>query len=139
MTPAEIIADRIRGVCTVDPADVAEAIVSRLEAEGWRLQRTSTPLVLNISTERPTLEQAREIKYWWLGERPGRPHHGDRWENRNGRAVVVASNDWPPPAPGTHESDLRFTVPQGWDLWHTGKQYADARRWSYESQRKEHA
>lgn len=37
------------------------------------------------------------------------PHairHGDTWEVRNGRATVTGSNDWPPPAKGTHESDL---------------------------------
>lgn len=34
------------------------------------------------------------------------PRHGDTWTVRNGRAVVVGSNDWPSPRKGTHESDL---------------------------------
>lgn len=102
-TPTEIIADRIAGVCTVDPADVAAAIVTRLEREGWKIRRK------------------------------------DRWETRNGRAVVVASNDWPPPQPGTHESDLldRRGAWPAYDLTQTAERYsvyfhehAKALRWS---------
>lgn len=40
------------------------------------------------------------------------PHdirHGDTWTIRNNRATIIGSNDWPPPAKGTHESDLMLT------------------------------
>lgn len=114
-TPTEIIADRIAGVCTVDPADVAAAIVTRLEREGWVIRRR----------QMCSLE--------------GRPRHGDRWETRDGMAVVVASNDWPPPQPGTHESDLldRRGAWPAYDLTQTAERYsvyfhehAKALRWS---------
>ena len=40
---------------------------------------------------------------------PKRTHaveHGDTWTIRDGRQVIIASHRWPPPKPGTHESDL---------------------------------
>lgn len=55
--------------------------------------------------------------------------HGDRWEYRNGSAAIVARNAWPPPKPGTHESDLPV-LGAGWPGL---KDYQDARRWSREN------
>jgi hypothetical protein len=48
---------------------------------------------------------------------PHEPRHGDTWTHRPCpvtdrvvvRAVIVASNDWEPPAKGSHESDVGGT------------------------------
>ena len=47
------------------------------------------------------------------------PRHGDRWEVRDGKAVVVASNDWPPPTWDMHESELgpRWPLYVRGDTW----------------------
>lgn len=42
---------------------------------------------------------------------PNDIRHGDTWEVRDGRAVIVAPNDWGPPRKGTHESDLGVCAP----------------------------
>jgi len=114
VTPTEIIADRINGVCIGDPVDVAAAIVSRLEHEGWEIRCKAVTAV----------EWAGLLGF-------DRPRHGDRWEGRNGRAVVVASSDWPPPQPGTHESELYrsgLVTDMSDEIFPSN--YAQARRWS---------
>lgn len=74
------------------------------------------------------------------------PHEvldGDTWLVRGRRAVIVASNDWPPPAKGTHESDLgrhmplvAFNTMMPWEQnsdgfrKHGWQEYATAQDWS---------
>lgn len=71
------------------------------------------------------------------------PRLGYTWEVRDGRATIVASNDWPAPAKGTHESDLDHIGPEQYPVvggqrledtpenWgHEWNEYGTAKDWS---------